>query len=67
MITPAAPPPNTRGPWTTALPTNLWDTGPGESNSPPTEWMSTDDRTVHLVFSGEDYLSVRRTTVLLRE
>ncbi len=54
------------GPWTTAFHTDAWDTGPGESNSLPTKWMSTDGRTVHLVFSGEDHFSVRRGTVLLK-
>ncbi|MEJ1971794.1 MAG: hypothetical protein WDM96_04660 [Lacunisphaera sp.] len=40
------------GPWTTAYYTTDWDTGPGESSSFPTKWMSADGRTVHLVFSG---------------
>jgi beta-glucanase (GH16 family) len=55
------------GPWTTAFHTDAWDVGPGESSSLPTKWMSTDGRTVHLVFSGEDHFSVRKGTVLLRE
>lgn len=54
------------GPWATAFHTDAWDTGPGESNSLPTKWMSTDGRTVHLVFSGEDHFSVRRGSVLLK-
>lgn len=55
------------GPWTTAFHTDQWDTGPGESNSLPTKWMSADGRTVHLVFSGEDHFSVRKGTLRLGE
>ena len=53
------------GPWTTAFHTNVWDTGPGESSSLPTKWMSPDGRTVHLVFSGNDSFSVRRGELVL--
>jgi hypothetical protein len=53
------------GPWTTAFHTDTWDTGPGETASLPTKWMSADGRTVHLVFSGEDHFSVRKGTLLL--
>ena len=42
------------GPWTTAYFTDEWDVGPGETCSFPTKWMSTDGKTVHLVFSGDD-------------
>ena len=42
------------GPWTTAFATEKWDVGPGESASFPTKWMSTDGKTLHLVFSGDD-------------
>jgi CubicO group peptidase (beta-lactamase class C family) len=55
------------GPWTTAFHTDLWDTGPGESNSLPTKWMSADGRTVHLVFSGGDHFAVRKGTLIVRE
>ncbi|MBT7100626.1 serine hydrolase, partial [Candidatus Poribacteria bacterium] len=48
------------GPWTTVFFTEKWDMGPGESSSLPTKWMSPDGLTCHLVFSGEDALSVRR-------
>jgi hypothetical protein len=48
------------GPWTTAFFTETWDVGPGETGSFPTKWMSADGRTLHLVFSGDDYFSVRR-------
>ncbi len=48
------------GPWTTAYFTERWDTGPGEKASFPTKWMSADGRTMHLVFSGDDSLSIRQ-------
>jgi len=54
------------GPWTTVYYTEHWDTGPGESASFPTKWMSEDGLTVHLVFSGEDAFSVRKATLTLR-
>jgi hypothetical protein len=54
------------GPWTTAFHTAAWDTGPGETSSLPTKWMSADGRTLHLVFSGDDHFSVRRGTVTVR-
>jgi hypothetical protein len=47
------------GPWTTVFFTDSWDTGPGETSSLPTKWMSPDGQTVHLVFSGDDALSIR--------
>ena len=37
-----------------------WDTGPGETMSIPTKWISPDGLTIHLVFSGEDCFSVRQ-------
>ena len=48
------------GPWTTAYFTLEWDCGPGEMASFPTKWMSQDGRTCYLVFSGNDYFSVRK-------
>jgi hypothetical protein len=54
------------GPWTTAFSTEDWDVGPGETASLPTKWMSADGRTVHLVFSGNDYFSVRQGTLVLQ-
>ena len=48
------------GPWTTVHHTNDWDVGPGETSSFPVKWMSDDGRTLHLVFSGDDYFSVRQ-------
>jgi CubicO group peptidase (beta-lactamase class C family) len=55
------------GPWTTAFYTSEWDVGPGESNSLPTKWMSTDGLGVHLVFSGNDHFCVRFGFVVLRQ
>jgi CubicO group peptidase (beta-lactamase class C family) len=54
------------GPWTTVFYTDDWDVGPGETSSFPTKWMSSDGKTLHLVFSGDDYFSVRKATVTLR-
>jgi CubicO group peptidase (beta-lactamase class C family) len=51
------------GPWTQVFATDAWDTGPGESCSFPTKWMSTDGKSLHLVFSGYDSFSVRRLTL----
>jgi len=48
------------GPWTTAYFTLEWDCGPGEMGSLPSKWMSADGREGYLVFSGNDYFSVRR-------
>ncbi len=53
------------GPWTTAYFTAAWDTGPGETSSIPTKWISDDGQTIHLVFSGEDHFSVRRAKLIL--
>lgn len=50
------------GPWTTAFFTDIWDVGPGETNSFPPKWMSADGRTAWLVFSGDDHFSVRKAT-----
>ncbi len=55
------------GPWTTVFFTEEWDVGPGETCSFPTKWMSTDGRTVHLVFSGDDCFSIRRATLNVAE
>ena len=51
------------GPWTTAYFTEAWDVGPGETSSFPTKWMSTDGKTLYLVFSGDDCFSVRRAVL----
>ncbi len=53
------------GPWTTAYLTDRWDTGPGDSASFPSKWMSADGATLHLVFSVDDCFSVRAATVVL--
>jgi hypothetical protein len=52
------------GPWTTVFHSDSWDTGPGETASFPTKWMSSDGRTAYLVFSGQDSFSLRRATLL---
>jgi hypothetical protein len=51
------------GPWTTAYTANKWDVGPGETASFPAKWMSADGRKLWLVFSGDDYFSMRRATI----
>ncbi len=51
------------GPWTTVYHTTSWDMGPGETGSFPPKWMSADGKTIHLVFSGDDYFSVRQATL----
>ena len=51
------------GPWTTVTCTPDWDVDPGETCSLPTKWMSTDGRTLHLLFSGGDSFRVRRATL----
>jgi CubicO group peptidase (beta-lactamase class C family) len=51
------------GPWTTVYFTLEWDTGPGDTGSFPTKWMSEDGRRCALVFSGNDYFSVRQMTL----
>jgi hypothetical protein len=55
------------GPWRTVYFANTWDVGPGETNSFPTKWMSADGRELYLVFSGDDYFSVRRATLEVAE
>ena len=59
--------PNPWGPWSTVYFTRAWDVGPGETSSFPTKWMSPDGRTAHLLFSGDDYFSVRRAEFLIRD
>jgi hypothetical protein len=41
--------------------------GPGDSASFPSKWISSDGRTLHLVFSGNDSFSVRRAELILRQ
>jgi hypothetical protein len=55
------------GPWTTVYLCREWDTGSGEMGSFPTKWMSDDGRTCYLVFSENDYFSVRREILHLSE
>jgi CubicO group peptidase (beta-lactamase class C family) len=55
------------GPWTTVYYTQDWDIGPGETSSLPTKWMSTDGKTCHLLFSGDDCFSVRKAVLMVTE
>lgn len=55
------------GPWTVVFQTDHWDVGPGETASFPQKWMSADGRTLHLVFSGDDYFSVRQATLVMED
>jgi CubicO group peptidase (beta-lactamase class C family) len=55
------------GPWTTAFYTESWDVGPGETSSFPTKWISTDGRTCHLLFSGDDCFSVREAELVTKQ
>ncbi|MCB1124088.1 MAG: hypothetical protein KJT03_21235, partial [Verrucomicrobiae bacterium] len=54
------------GPWRTIFFTSNWDVGPGETSSFPTKWMSDDGLSMHLVFSGDDFFSVRKAELRLR-
>jgi CubicO group peptidase (beta-lactamase class C family) len=54
---------NPWGPWETLYYTREWDIGPGESSSIPTKWMSRDGKTGYLLFSGDDYFSLRKLTI----
>ncbi len=54
------------GPWTMVFQTDRWDVGPGESMHLPTKWMSADNKSVWLVFSGDDCFSVRKGELVLR-
>ena len=55
------------GSWTTVFHTKEWDIGPGETSSFPTKWMSTDGKTCHLLFSGDDCFSVRKAELIVTE
>jgi hypothetical protein len=54
------------GPWRTVYFTRNWDVGPGETSSFPSKWISPDGKTAYLVFSGDDYFSVRKVTFILK-
>jgi len=51
------------GPWTTVFYTENWDVDPGESSHIPAKWISTDGKTCHLVFAGDDSFAVRKFTL----
>jgi len=48
------------GPWETVFYQRTWDMGPGETANIPTKWISDDGYSFYLVFSGDDYFSVRQ-------
>ncbi|SRR5579883_1915653 len=52
------------GPWTTVYFTEKWDVAPGETASFPAKWMSTEGKSMYLVFSGEDCFSVRKASLI---
>jgi hypothetical protein len=54
------------GPWKTVFFTTRWDVGPGETSSFPTKWMQADG-TCHLLFSGDDYFSVRAVKLFVKD
>jgi len=54
------------GPWTTAFHTESWDIGGTHGYRLPSKWISSDGRTMHLIFSGvKDYdaFCVRKLTL----
>lgn len=53
------------GPWSTVYYNTHWDVGPGETGSIPTKWISDDGKTCYYMFSGDDYLSVRKMEFIL--
>jgi hypothetical protein len=55
------------GPWTTAYWNESWDVGPGDMGNFATKWMSQDGKTCYLVFSGDDYFSVRKATFTVQQ
>ena len=52
------------GEWTTVFYTTKWDVGPGETSSFPTKWMSSDGKTLFLLFSGDDHFSLRKAILV---
>ena len=50
---------NPWGPWKTVFYTREWDIGPGETSSIPPRWLSGDGRKGFLLFSGDDFFSLR--------
>ncbi len=55
---------NPWGPWKTVYYTRNWDIGPGETSSIPARWMSKDGKSAYLLFSGNDYFSLRKLTFI---
>jgi hypothetical protein len=45
--------------------TDNWDVAAGETGSFPPKWMSEDGKTMYLVFSGDDFFSVRKAILTI--
>lgn len=55
---------NPWGPWKTVYYTRDWDIGPGDASCIPSKWMSNDGKTCYLLFSGDDYFSLRQMAII---
>ena len=55
------------GPWTTVYYNQQWDVGPGETSCMPTKWMSKNGTSCHLLFSGDDFFSVRKAVFMVND
>jgi hypothetical protein len=59
--------PEAWGPWTRVYYTAHWDINPGERGDFPAEWMGPEPidqpGTLHLLFSGDDRMTIRRATI----
>jgi len=55
------------GPWKTVDYTDKWDVGPGDLGCFPTKWMNADGKTLYLVFSGDDYFSLRKVILTVSD
>jgi len=53
------------GPWKTVFYTRKWDIGPGETSSIPSKWISDKGNSAYLMFSGDDYFSLRKLTFVV--
>ena len=55
------------GPWTRIYHTAKWDMSPGERGEFPVQWMGSEPidepGTLHLLFSGNDQLTIRKATI----
>lgn len=55
------------GRWTPVFSTRQWDIEVGESAHFPTKWMSSDGKSMYLVFSDSDCFAVRKATLIIRD